>query len=450
MPDFRKIGILGLSVWASMQLEAQTDQGLVQVDVTSVLNGRSVSTFTNGKIVSWSTGFDGKYSGEATLAVAQALGNTNPKALPNDGFFPANNRHPDVQLHFSNTDGVSNQSRYVTGAASFGFDVPVASYSILHVFALSANGPSMIDVDLVYSNGTVRKSFEVPDWYNYVTDADRYVLADDLDKWDMSNARTEQGHHYIFGFDLRPDAGRVLTRIVINKQNAGALTFWGATGVRTGPVKKRSSNLALNKPVSVSSTEANLGNIASNATDGDASTRWSSLYTDPQWIQIDLGKTYLIDTLVIRWEAAYASAYKIETSVDGTIWLPARNVASGDGGVDEMVDLNATCRYIKLTGTQRATTFGYSLYELEAYGNEVVTNYNDVSIDLPMVYPNPFQDRIQLDLPANTEVELMDKNGRLLYKGAEASIQTGALSKGLYLLKIKQVGGTQMIKISKN
>jgi hypothetical protein len=84
----------------------------VQFDVSSVLTTRSVSTYTNGQIVPWNQGYDGVpgYTGKGTLAFAQALGNSNPKALPDDGFFPANSRHPDVQLHWNNNDGASSQS----------------------------------------------------------------------------------------------------------------------------------------------------------------------------------------------------------------------------------------------------------------------------------------------------------------------------------------------------
>ncbi len=71
----------------------------------------------------------------------------------------------------------------------------------------------------------------MPDWFNPVNEQDRYILADDLDKWDKANNRTELRHHYIFGFNLHPDANRQLKQIKISKTAAGMLTFWGATGV---------------------------------------------------------------------------------------------------------------------------------------------------------------------------------------------------------------------------
>jgi len=44
---------------------------------------------------------------------------------------------------------------------------------------------------------------------------------------------------------------------------------------------------------------------ASNAVDGDPTTRWSSQFSDPQWIYVDLGRETQIDHVVLRWETAY-------------------------------------------------------------------------------------------------------------------------------------------------
>ncbi|WP_018341671.1 glycosyl hydrolase [Cytophaga aurantiaca] len=129
-------------------------------------------------------------------------------------------------------------------------------------------------------------------------------------------------------------------------------------------------NIALHKPVSVSSTEAGLGNVAGNAVDGNAATRWSSVYADPQWIQVDLQGTYQLSEIRLKWENAFASAYTIETSADGVTWNTVKQITNGDGGLDIIGGLTTTGRYIRVTGTTRATQYGYSLYEIEVYGNE--------------------------------------------------------------------------------
>src|SRR5258708_5709560 len=63
--------------------------------------------------------------------------------------------------------------------------------------------------------------------------------------------------------------------------------------------------LSQGKPVVASSTE-NAGTSAANAVDGSTSTRWSSAFSDPQWIRVDLGASQTITRVVLIWEAAYA------------------------------------------------------------------------------------------------------------------------------------------------
>ncbi|MFN8438330.1 MAG: glycosyl hydrolase [Cytophagales bacterium] len=215
-------------------------------------------------------------------------------------------------------------------------------------------------------------------------------------------------------------------------------------------LKSYGSNLALNKPVTVSSTETGFGNIASYATDGNSATRWSSQYADPQYIQVDLGKTFNIDTIVLRWETAYGKSYKIEISEDGTAWTNVYQTTNSDGGVDEISNLNSSGRYIRLTGTQRATTFGYSLYEFEVYGSNVLTSLDEENISGFSIYPNPFNDKIQLNLPVNAVVELTDLQGKLVYKGSESMIETSSLPQGVYVLKIHKNGHSKLVKMLKN
>ncbi|WP_432824725.1 PQQ-dependent sugar dehydrogenase [Dactylosporangium sp. CA-092794] len=128
------------------------------------------------------------------------------------------------------------------------------------------------------------------------------------------------------------------------------------------------TDLALNKPATASSTEA-ATYPASAAVDGSATTRWSSAFSDPQWIQVDLGATYSINRVRLLWEAAYGSAYQIQTSSNGTSWTTARSVTGGNGGEDDNTGLSASGRYVRIYGTARATQWGYSLFSFEVYGS---------------------------------------------------------------------------------
>jgi beta-glucanase (GH16 family) len=125
-------------------------------------------------------------------------------------------------------------------------------------------------------------------------------------------------------------------------------------------------NLALNKNTMTSSDE-NGETPGSAAVDGDPATRWSSAFSDPQWIYVDLGDSYELNRFVLTWEAAYATAYEIQISDDASSWTTIFTETSGDGDTD-ILPVSVTGRYIRIYGTTRATPYGYSLYEIEVYG----------------------------------------------------------------------------------
>ena len=72
------------------------------------------------------------------------------------------------------------------------------------------------------------------------------------------------------------------------------------------------TNLAAGKTAKASSTQ--LLYPASRAVDGNPTTRWSSSSSDNQWLQVDLGAATTVGRVILRWEAAYGTAYSIQTS----------------------------------------------------------------------------------------------------------------------------------------
>ncbi|MFE5538322.1 family 20 glycosylhydrolase [Streptomyces sp. NPDC056519] len=128
-------------------------------------------------------------------------------------------------------------------------------------------------------------------------------------------------------------------------------------------------NLARNRPTTSSGTET-ADFPASLATDGDPGTRWSSAYADPQWLQVDLGSVQAVNRVVLRWEAAYGKAFQIQLSDDGATWRTVYSTTTGAGGVQELTGLSGSGRHIRVYGTKRGTTYGYSLYEFEVYGGQ--------------------------------------------------------------------------------
>jgi beta-glucanase (GH16 family) len=142
--------------------------------------------------------------------------------------------------------------------------------------------------------------------------------------------------------------------------------------LNTHAITAQATNLALNRPVSVSSSENATAFPPAATVDGNTSTRWSSAFSDPQWIQVDLGATRSISRVVLRWEAAYGKAYQIQVSNDASAWTSLFSTTTGDGGVDDLA-VSGSGRYVRMYGTQRvtigATQYGYSLFEFEVYGS---------------------------------------------------------------------------------
>ncbi|WP_405702381.1 discoidin domain-containing protein [Streptomyces sp. NBC_01383] len=136
--------------------------------------------------------------------------------------------------------------------------------------------------------------------------------------------------------------------------------------VPSAPASAAPSLLSQGKTVTASSQE-NYGTPATSAVDGDNGTRWSSAAADPQWIEVDLGSAASVSQIALRWEAAYAKSYKVEFSTDNSTWSTAYSTTTGPGG-NETLNVSGTARYVRLTGTARATQYGYSLWEFQVFG----------------------------------------------------------------------------------
>ncbi|WP_412543479.1 discoidin domain-containing protein [Longispora sp. K20-0274] len=124
-------------------------------------------------------------------------------------------------------------------------------------------------------------------------------------------------------------------------------------------------DLALGRPTTASSQESS-GLAPVFATDGEQSTRWASQYSDSQWIQVDLGATRTVGSVVLDWEGAYGKDYDIRVSPDGTTWTTvSQRRGRTTAGVDTIALTPVGTRYVRMQGVTRGTTYGYSLYRFE-------------------------------------------------------------------------------------
>ncbi|MFI0720364.1 glycoside hydrolase family 3 C-terminal domain-containing protein [Streptomyces sp. NPDC021224] len=168
----------------------------------------------------------------------------------------------------------------------------------------------------------------------------------------------------VYGTQRATQYGYSLWEFQVYGGSSGGGTGGTTGGGGTTPGACGNSGAATGKPATASSTQDAGTFPASAAFDGNAGTRWSSAASDPQWIQVDLGSAQDVCGVTLNWEAAYGTAYQIQTSADGTNWSTAYSTTAGKGGV-ETHDFTAHTRYVRVYGTQRATQWGYSLWEVQ-------------------------------------------------------------------------------------
>jgi hypothetical protein len=144
---------------------------------------------------------------------------------------------------------------------------------------------------------------------------------------------------------------------------------WRDVAVLTEAERRARDGLAAGKPVEASSTVTVGGETypPEAAVDGNPRTRWSSEFSDPQWIAIDLGEVFDVSRVQLSWEGAHAKSYAIEVSGDGATWKTVFETDEGRGGVEEIKFPSAKARWIRLHGTKRANRYGYSLWEIKVF-----------------------------------------------------------------------------------
>jgi hypothetical protein len=231
---------------------------VVQVDVSAVLDGRTVSTVANGVVTVWTPGDgidnDGGPNGYVTNAVEAILktqgkteNNAINKALPDDGMFPADpgGRFPAIQLHFSNAAPVTSPQthslHHSTGPQSFMFPVPPATYSKMFLLMTSSEGNGNLTVTLNYAGGAAPTvlMLQLPDYgTGNALAGDRvfFNLISGMHKWTTSDTETDTPGHSIMGIEINPTPTATLTSIEVAKTSNQYVVFFGATGIATSAV----------------------------------------------------------------------------------------------------------------------------------------------------------------------------------------------------------------------
>ena len=147
-----------------------------------------------------------------------------------------------------------------------------------------------------------------------------------------------------------------------------AVALLAAFLVFGSPHRARADDVPLSqgKPTTSSSVVGG-GWIAANAVDGDDRTRWASASGDGQWLCVDLGAPADVTRVVLKWAAAYAKAFQVQVSGDGSTWTTVYTTTAGAGGT-RTLSVTGSGRYVRMLGTTAAMRYGFSLWELQVYG----------------------------------------------------------------------------------
>ncbi len=123
----------------------------------------------------------------------------------------------------------------------------------------------------------------------------------------------------------------------------------------------------------VSSSAESSGYAASNAVDGNSSTRWSSgQWMQPSqtgWIYVDLGSYQNFSEVRLNWESAYAADYQIQVSNDANTWSTLVNVTgNATAGMLDYSGLTGSGRYVRIYCTRTSNvSYNYSLLDFKVY-----------------------------------------------------------------------------------
>jgi hypothetical protein len=233
--DIIKTGLFSILICGLICSGFTQKSKVIQIDISVLLNARPVTTLTANKLISWTKGIDGGGDGDGylTQSAAEFNGDKDAHALPDNPIFAANADHPEVVLHYDNTDSIHNQARFVSGEGEFTIRVPKGHYSAIYLGLTSSEGPSSLEFELTYTHKAATKIYELPDYYNNASEKypNLSFVATDLAKWGKTNIMTEKNHHNIHLLKLDTDPSQILTSITVKKSKGGYLMFWSATGV---------------------------------------------------------------------------------------------------------------------------------------------------------------------------------------------------------------------------
>jgi beta-glucanase (GH16 family) len=240
-------------------------------------------------------------------------------------------------------------------------------------------------------------------------------------------------------------AGTYVLRLTVTDN--GGLTGSDDVSVVVNPAVT-TTNLALNKATTVSSTE-NAGTPGSAAVDGNGGTRWSSGATNAEWIYVDLGANYNVNRVKITWETALGKDYQVQIASAATgPWTTMKTITGNTALINDHTGLTGTGRFVRMNGTLRGTQWGYSIWEMEVYGSSaaraaVAVEEAPVVENTIITYPNPASDVYYIQgAKEGSSIMIRSTTGSeaLHTKLNNGSIDISELPAGVYIVDLHHEG----------
>ena len=181
-------------------------------------------------------------------------------------------------------------------------------------------------------------------------------------------------------------------------------TMLPALPLQAGAAQPENKNIALGKPVTVSSVEAGTSFSGDYLTDGnypatDETTdpnyrlRWSSgatLPDTPVWASVDFEQTVTVQSLRIYWQKANSKDYDVQFSQNGQDWDTAltcadENLPAGPYVKELTLDTPVQARYLRVFVRAGNGYANVGIFEIEAFGEQQSLEGVNLALGKPAV-----------------------------------------------------------------
>jgi hypothetical protein len=166
---------------------------------------------------------------------------------------------------------------------------------------------------------------------------------------------------------------------------------------------------------------------------------------------VDLGAAMAVNRVILKCDSNYAKAFQIQVSTNSTTWTDVYSTTIGAAySVTDASFPTTTARYVRMYGTQRGTSNGYSLFDFMVLNDSATTAIQSTRIKLPAstdVYLKCNTTTIHYFIPYSTmvKVDVYDSQGKLVANLVEGFRNSGGHD---VALSGKFTGGVYVIRLT--